>query len=473
MKWTVQQKIRLGFWLLALVPIILGILAAENAKHLADSTRHLAVTNEMSRRIEKLSSDIKDLEVAQREYILSSGASQQVLDDIMRAIAAIEEDRRELKNLRSRYRDPEQDQWMAHLENLIPENVEAIRSTIRTRDESGPDAASQELLTARGSRAIEGIRVAVRNMNDEEERLLRRRSQEQESRLYATSQLFAVVLLVNVALLVMLYFLQRRETERVNQINEELERRVAQRTEALQRSNEDLQQFAYIASHDLKEPLRMISSYATLLERRFAGRLDEDADTFIGFITDGARRMNALIQDLLEYSRAGAGPDEQPGDVDVHAVLRNVIANLKVTIAESGASVKWEGLPDTVPYDAMRLTQIFQNLIGNALKYRGDRKPDVRIRADRNGDEIIFKVTDNGIGIASEFQDKIFGIFQRLHGKEYEGTGIGLAMVKKIVERYGGRIWVESKLGEGSTFFFTVQTIAPEHAGEALTTTTT
>jgi light-regulated signal transduction histidine kinase (bacteriophytochrome) len=270
-------------------------------------------------------------------------------------------------------------------------------------------------------------------MIEEEGRRLQNRRDEQSRRFFATLDLFGVVLLVNVALLAMLYILQRRETERAREANEELERRVTLRTEALQRSNEDLQQFAYIASHDLKEPLRMISSYTTLLQRRYAGRLDADADTFIGFVTDGVRRMDALIGDILEYSRAGAGKDEQLSEVDVDAALRNVIANLKVIIAESGASVKWDSLPGTVPYDSMRLSQIFQNLISNAIKYRGERRPEVHITSKRQGDQIVFAVKDNGIGIGPEYLDKIFGIFQRLHGKEYEGTGIGLAMVKKIV----------------------------------------
>jgi light-regulated signal transduction histidine kinase (bacteriophytochrome) len=309
-------------------------------------------------------------------------------------------------------------------------------------------------------------------MIDEEKRRLETRSELQTKQFFATMDLFAVVLLVNVALLAMLYLLQRRETERAREVNEELERRVASRTQALQRSNEDLQQFAYIASHDLKEPLRMISSYTTLLQRRYSGRLDPDADTFINFIVDGVNRMHALIQDILEYSRAGGGKDEQMADVSVKDVLRTVMTNLKVTIAESGASVKWHNMPESVPYDAVRLAQIFQNLIGNAIKYRADRRPEVRIEATREGDEIVFAVKDNGIGIEPEYHDKIFGIFQRLHGKEYEGTGIGLAMVKKIIERNGGRIWVESTPGVGSTFYFTVQLSAPLRASEAFSTST-
>ena len=183
--------------------------------------------------------------------------------------------------------------------------------------------------------------------------------------------------------------------------------------------------------------------------------------------------MSTLIQDLLEYSRAGAGNEDQLSEVHVPTILRNVLANLKVTIAESGATVKSEKLPEAVPYDAIRLTQVFQNLIGNAIKYRGNRRPVVTITSDRRGDEIVFSVSDNGIGIAPEHIDKIFNVFQRLHGKEYEGTGIGLAMVKKIVERYGGRIWVESTPDVGSTFYFTILLNAPLSVAEAAASTTT
>jgi signal transduction histidine kinase len=470
MKWTVQQKIRAGFWLLALVPVIIGTLAVRTAMGLSDSARHLAATNDISRGLEKLLAEVNDLEVAWREYIMSGDSN--AVDAMMKTTAEIEEDIRKLNELRKQWKPGAQDTWMATLELLIPEKLYDIQRTIQRRNDEGQDAAWQELLASRDRGAKEDMRVVVRTMIEEEKRRLEAHSREQETDFNTTVDLFIVVLLVNVALLGMIYYLQRRETERAQEAQEELERRVALRTEALQRSNEDLQQFAYIASHDLKEPLRMISSYTTLLQRRYQGKLDGDADTYITFIVDGVKRMHALIQDILEYSRAGTGKDEELSEVKVDDVLRNVMANLKVTIAESGASVKWEKLPDTVPYDSIRLTQIFQNLIGNAIKYRGDRKPDVRIEAVHEGEEIIFSVRDNGIGIAPEFKDQIFGIFQRLHGKEYEGTGIGLAMVKKIIERHGGRIWVESTPGTGSTFYFTVHLSAPLPASEAFSTST-
>ncbi len=455
MNWTVEQKIRVGFWLLAFVPVVLGILAWRNADELRQAAQHLENANRTTQLVEKLFSEIKDIEVAQRGYILIGDSA--ATDVIRKTFEQVQVDLEQLRVLRNPNKLENQDPWMAHLDSLIPEKWEEIQETIRLRTQQGPDAASQILLTNRGARAMDDIRTAVRSMRKEEERLLETRKNEQSRRIRLTIELFAIVLFVNVALIAMVYVLQRRETERSRETRKELERRVALRTEELQRSNEDLQQFAYIASHDLKEPLRMISSYSTLLQRRYTGRFDHDADDFLQFIVDGGRRMNDLIQDLLEYSRAGSGKDERPDDVEVDEVLQNVVANLKITISESEANVHWEKLPRTVRYDATRLSQIFQNLVGNAIKYRSEKNPDVQISSLDTGDEIVFKVQDNGMGIAPEYTDKIFGIFQRLHGKEYEGTGIGLAMVKKIVERHGGRIWVESTPGVGSIFYFTVQ----------------
>jgi signal transduction histidine kinase len=465
MNWTAQQKIRLGYWLLTLVPIVLGALAASNAVELNAAARHVAETNRIGKLLEKLFSEIKDVEVAQREYILVGG--QQPLQTIRNTRVQIDEDIRELRKLGA---DP---RWLSLLDSLLPQKFDEIQQTIESRNERGLEAASQMLLTNRGHQAMDDIRRVATNMRTEEERRLSERSSEQSRRFQRTFELFAGVLLLNLALIGILYFLQKRETERARQLHEELERRVALRTEALQRSNEDLQQFAYIASHDMKEPLRMIASYTTLLQRRYASKLDADADAFMNFIVDGVHRMNTLIQDLLEYSRAGAGNEDKLSEVHVATILRNVMANLKVTIAESGATVKSENLPESVPYDAIRLTQVFQNLIGNAIKYRGNRRPVVTIRSERRADEIVFSVSDNGIGIAPEHMHRIFGVFQRLHGKEYEGSGIGLAMVKKIVERYGGRIWADSTPDVGSTFYFTIALTAPVPAVEAATTTST
>jgi PAS domain S-box-containing protein len=231
---------------------------------------------------------------------------------------------------------------------------------------------------------------------------------------------------------------------------EHLERMVGE----LKHSNDELQQFAYVASHDLQEPLRMVASYTQLLAKRYAGRLDSDADEFIAYAVDGCARMQELIRDLLAYSRAGSS--KKPlGEISSDGALKHALANLQASIAESGAVVTHDALP-ALTTDDSQLTQVFQNLVGNAIKYRGAEAPRVHVSATKNGgEEWVFSVRDNGLGIDPQYFERIFILFQRLHGRsEFKGTGIGLAICKKVLERLGGRIWVESQLEKGSTFYF-------------------
>lgn len=229
---------------------------------------------------------------------------------------------------------------------------------------------------------------------------------------------------------------------------------LARRTEELASSNHELEQFAYVASHDLQEPLRMVASYTQLLARRYKDKLDDDANEFIHFAVDGATRMQALINDLMSLSRIGTR-GKPLAQCESELALSRALANLRLAIAESGVVVTHDVMPNVVA-DVSQLTQLFQNLIGNALKFRGETPPTVHIGAKRKRREWEFSVRDNGIGIAPEHFERIFVIFQRLHGKqEYPGTGIGLAVCKKIAERHGGHIWVESKPGEGTIFYFT------------------
>jgi len=241
----------------------------------------------------------------------------------------------------------------------------------------------------------------------------------------------------------------------------ELEARVAVllRTRGLslevERSNVELQRFAYVASHDLQEPLTAIESHVELLARRYRGRLDDDADEFIGFVVDGVQRMHTLINDLLCYSRVGTRIEPRK-PTPAREALDRALDNLRAAIEESGAVIECGDLPIVVA-NAAQLVQVFQNLIGNAIKFRGDEPPHVVISAEKTGNEWVFCVSDNGIGIAPEHFDRIFQAFERLHSRDkYPGSGIGLAVCKKIVERHGGRIWVESRLGEGSKFCFTL-----------------
>jgi PAS domain S-box-containing protein len=260
------------------------------------------------------------------------------------------------------------------------------------------------------------------------------------------------------------------------QAEEALERTAAD----LARSNRELEQFAYVASHDLQEPLRMVTSYTQLTARRYADKLDQDAKDFMQFAVNGALRMQRLIQDLLAYSRVGTrGKPFEP--TDGNEVVSAVQENLRLAINESGAVVEMDPWP-TIMGDPVQLTQLLQNLVGNALKFRGTQPPHIRVQCQRQAisacpidggarpvakssseEEWLISVRDNGIGIDPQYFDKIFVIFQRLHSQEqYPGTGIGLAICKKIVERHGGRIWVESEVGKGSTFFFTLPVMPAE-----------
>lgn len=232
---------------------------------------------------------------------------------------------------------------------------------------------------------------------------------------------------------------------------------LARLTEELARSNAELQQFAYVASHDLQEPLRMVASYTQLLAKRYKGKLDEDADAFIGYAVDGANRMQQLIRDLLEYSRVGS-ETQAFEKTDCDQVFQHVMSNLSASIQEHQTEMTQDVLPMVQAHPTL-LTQVFQNLIGNALKFQGDSRPKIHVGARALTDGWEFSIRDNGIGIAPDQRDRIFTIFQRLHSRsEYPGTGMGLAICKKIVEIHGGKIWVESEPGKGSTFYFTINT---------------
>jgi len=235
----------------------------------------------------------------------------------------------------------------------------------------------------------------------------------------------------------------------------QVEERLNQITAEMQRSNTELEQFAYVISHDLQEPLRMVSSYTQLLAKRYSNKLDSDADEFIAYAVDGAKRMQTLLHGLLDYSRVGTR-GKPFSLVNCEHVVEQAVANLKIAIEESGASVSYDVLP-TVMGDEGQLVQLFQNLIGNAIKFRREEPPKVHIWAGRRDSVVTFSVNDNGIGINPQHSQSIFEIFRRLHTREeYPGTGMGLAICKKIVERHGGHISVQSQPGQGSTFDFSV-----------------
>ena len=235
----------------------------------------------------------------------------------------------------------------------------------------------------------------------------------------------------------------------------QMEERLQQITSEMQRSNTELEQFAYVISHDLQEPLRMVSSYTQLLAKRYSNKLDADADEFIAYAVDGAKRMQTLLHDLLDYSRVGTR-GKPFSLVNCEHIVEQAMANLKIAIEECGASVSYDVLP-TIMGDEGQLVRLFQNLIANAIKFRREEAPQVNISAQRRNNTVTFSVKDNGIGIDPQHSQSIFEIFRRLHTREeYQGTGMGLAICKKIVERHGGHISVQSQPGQGSTFYFSV-----------------
>src|SRR5690606_31104395 len=231
---------------------------------------------------------------------------------------------------------------------------------------------------------------------------------------------------------------------------------LAKQAKDLELSNRELEQFAYIASHDLQEPLRMVTSFLTQLDRKYSNVLDEKAHQYIHFAVDGAKRMRQIILDLLEFSRVGRHTDT-PEWIDLNELVNEITAMQRETIESKGANIHIDNLP-ALYIHRLPITQVFQNLIGNGLKYaKADVAPQISIKAEKQETHWLFSVQDNGIGIGKEYYDKIFIIFQRLHTRDqYSGTGIGLSIVKKIIENLGGRIWVESRIDQGSTFFFTL-----------------
>jgi len=256
---------------------------------------------------------------------------------------------------------------------------------------------------------------------------------------------------------------RKKADQEIRELNASLEQRVAKRTaelletnEALRKSNEDLNQFAYAASHDLQEPLRLVALYSQMLQKKYGVQLDAQAEQYLSYVTSGAHRMETLLRDLLTYSQTGLSPAEGPAmPVACSEALRKALLNLQASIDQTQASITWNGLP-TIQAHEIRLVQLLQNLVGNAIKYRGTETPNVHVDAKRRDGDWLFSVQDNGIGIKPEYAEQIFGIFKRLHGNAYPGTGIGLAICERIVKSYGGQIWVESSLGAGSTFFFTL-----------------
>jgi signal transduction histidine kinase len=462
---TFKAKLGAGVAAAAAVLLLVAVLSYLSlARNVADR-RWVTHTQLVLQTVDDVLISLIDAETGQRGYIITGDASY--LEPYETSLGQMHENIKKVRELTAD--NPNQQRSLERLQPLIATRLVELQDRIQLRRRKGLEAGIAAVSEGSGKRTMDQIRTAIAGTKAEENRLLVQRSEELE----ASSRKVKLVILIGETLgfffLIAAGFVIRQEMkhrgraeEEVRKLNTDLERRVADRTaelaeraKDLERSNMELQQFAYVASHDLQEPLRTISSFTQLLAKRYQDKLDDKAREFIQYTVDGSKRMQTLINDLLAYSRVGT-QGKLLKAVRSDEILDRVLKGLKLAIQESGAEITRDPLP-AVLADEMQLSQLFQNLLGNAIKFRGKDPPRVHVSAERNGTGWKIFVRDNGIGISPEQTDRIFVIFQRLHTRtQYPGTGIGLAICKKIAERHGGRIWVEPSPGGGSTFCFTI-----------------
>ncbi len=464
-KWPVEQKTRVMLGIASVILVGLNALSFWSFIKQKETTDQVAESRIVLQKLEIVLSTLKDAETGQRGYVLTGQDSY--LKPYDSAVKTIKPQIQELEQLT--LADPELQQQLTTLESLVTHKLAELHKTIDLRKNQGFEASVSVVLTHQGQDIMDQIRTVIQQMQEDKSQQLNSWLNEREKAARKGQLVFLAGIVLTLIAFYLVYQAIHQETVERKQaeasfkrLNEELEARVHRRTAELEEananllySNRELEQFAYVASHDLQEPLRAVNSYAQLIARKYQGNFDAKADKYFGYITEGATRMQQLINDLLEFSRVGTrGRALEPTDSE--AVVSQALDNLKVAIAESNAAVTHDPLP-TVLGDESQLVQLFQNLISNAIKFRREEPPRVHISAALQTNEWVFAVCDNGIGMEAEYFERIFTIFQRLHSRaEYPGTGIGLAVCKKIVERHGGRIWVESTPAVGTTFHFTI-----------------
>jgi len=448
--------------------VFIGVLSYRSVLRSREDVGWVTHTHQVLEQIDGVMAAMTDAETGQRGFVVTGDESY--LQPYSDAFARARKDENDLRELTSD--NPIQQRNLDRLEPLITAKFAELQVPIELRRRSGFDAARQAVSNGTGKLAMDQIRTLLGSMTGEEHRLLVLRTSESEA---STRWTKGVILAGNTLSFLFLFLAglliyqemahRRRAEEEVRDLNADLETRIADRTAELSerardlaRSNSELQQFAYVASHDLQEPLRMVASFTQLLAKRYNDKLDDNGREFIHFAVDGAKRLQTLISDLLSYSRVGTHAEPlQVTACDV--VLDRVLNSLKLAMQDTGATITRDPLP-VVMADEGQLGQLLQNLLTNAMKFRGEKPPEVHISAARDGAAWKISVRDNGIGIPPEYAGRIWVIFQRLHTKaEYPGTGIGLAICKKIAERHGRSIGVEPSQGGGSTFCFTIPVI--------------
>ena len=445
-KSLLNWKVQLAFGSAIAIMLVVGAFSYRSMVGSSESDRWVRHTYEVLLKLEELRFAVEDVESSSRGFALAGQES--FLSSYRASILSSEQHQASLRTLTAD--NPEQQRRLSALEGLVAQKLQHMETVVGLRQAKGLEVAADAVRSGRGDRIMREFQAVAQQMKDEELRLLAQRDANAERQLGQTKTILILGTALGLLIAAAAGWSLQRESSRRSLAEEALRDKVKE----LNHSNEELGQFAYIASHDLQEPLRMVASYTQLLSRRYKGKLDADADEFIAFAVDGANRMQRLIQELLAYSRVGTkGKDLL--DTSSEEALRQALINLRSAIEESGALVTHDPLP-SVMADGGQLIQLFQNLVGNAIKYQSPGVPKVHIAAAKNGaKKWIFSVQDNGLGIDPQYFERIFGMFQRLHKREeFAGTGIGLAICKKIVERHGGSISVESQLGQGSTFHF-------------------
>jgi signal transduction histidine kinase len=485
------RKAKQVYQWIALIPILLTISAVWARSRYREEIRLVDHTRAVQQAIYDIQSTLANAETGRRGYILTGDRSY--LTPVDAAVSQAPEAARRL--LRLTQDNPVQRENARVLQGLVNDNARVLQQTAQI---GHSDAARVEALE-RQSGLISSVQLhdVANKMIATEDQLLEVRKRASNLTDWEVDAWFGAGAIATILLLMWSYRIVRsysaerdqaaaesaltnqklqEEIAQVDRLNRELEERVKTRTASLERSNGDLRQFAYVASHDLKEPLRMIVTYTALLEQSIRGKLDADQQKHLNFAVEGAKRMQALIGDLLAYTQAGA-QDPEPIPARLDNVLEQARYSLLASIRETGAQIAADPLPE-LEVDPLKMSLVFQNLLSNAIKFRQPgENPRIHVSAELQNGEWRIAVRDEGIGFDPKYADKIFAAFQRLHAAgKYPGTGIGLAICKRIVEAHGGRIWAESQAGAGATFYFTLHAVdsplleASESGGTALAT---
>jgi signal transduction histidine kinase len=458
---------------LSLIPLLLAAFAYFISSQHVKSVAATLDNGRFLLSLDELLSTVQDAETGQRGYLLTG--AKNYLEPYLNARRLL--DTRLARLAHSAAPTAVDRERLSQLQDAVGRKMIELQAVIDAYNADGDEAAQAILQTNRGKQQMDRIRVLVGEIKHEQTEAYQADFARQAARQRYITVTLAIAAIASLLMMIFairvsnLYVRARDQSEtQIRLLNEELESRVRERTAELEartqeleahavklaRSNADLAQFASVASHDLQEPLRMVSSYMGMLKRKYGKTLDENAQTYIQYATNGALRMQTLVNDLLAYSHAGTQAISKQ-NTPFNRIVEQALENLQVAIKEGGATVTSDHLP-SVAVDEVKMTQVIQNLIGNGIKFR---KPDVpseiRISAEKKQGTWVFGVHDNGIGFETKYTDRIFQVFQRLHGVgRYPGNGIGLSICRRIIEHHNGKLWAESTLGEGSTFYFSI-----------------